>query len=294
MKVPFFRLHLGNKTSYLLGTNHWYPNFPDQIKNIILNQQNLISEIGFPKLSLKHNSSYYFEWNSPLFNYKYADSRSFFNIEKHLRYFYNPNIVDMINSNELNTILSKQLECITTNINDVNSRFVIRLVINMLYFNGLDHKLMNYYKINNKKLYRLDPDDKEYNDIITLYFEEFEKKFKKILYMYVIERKIINKQFGEYLKDIVNLNTKDYFTKDFNYLKQEINSTNNEYIIGKRNDIWVPKIIKYHNELDKPLFMVGYGHLYGEYDLFKKLKNKESSLNLEIYNLDRYGFEKYL
>lgn len=293
MKVPFFRLHLGNKTSYLLGTNHWYPNFPHQIKNIILNQQNLISEIGFPKLILKHNSSYYFEWNSPLFNYKYANSNQFFNKEKHIRKFYNPNIVDMICSYELNTILQKQIEGYHINIKDVNSRFVIRMVISMLYFNGLDFKLMNYYKINNKKLYRLDPDDKEYNDNIKLYFEEFEKKFKKILYFYVFQRKLTNKEFGEYLKDIVNLNTEEYFTKDFNYLKQDITSTNNEYIIGKRNDIWVPKIIKYHNELENPLFIVGYGHLYGEYDLFKKLKNKESSLKVEIYNLDKFEFEKY-
>lgn len=105
------------------------------------------------------------------------------------------------------------------------------------------------------------------------------------MYLY----KIYNKPFGLYLDDIAKTTYEDYLNKDYNELiKDNLELENDHYILGKRNDIWIPKIIKYHNSLDDPLFVVGYGHLFGKYDLFKKIKNIEKVIHVEIFKNNNF------
>ena len=125
MKVPFFRLNFNNKTSYLLGTNHFYPYFPDQIKTRILCQKNLVCESGIPKIILSKNTNVYYDYNNPVDNFKYTNSKIIINKDTDLRKFYNLNIVKLIGSYDLNYIISKQIEGYPIDKHIFNSNFIL-------------------------------------------------------------------------------------------------------------------------------------------------------------------------
>jgi hypothetical protein len=296
MKVPFFRLNYSNKCSYLLGTNHWYPNIPNEIYTQLINCKNLVSESSYDKsLSFdKSNITTYIHNNSPLQNLKYFNLPIWFDSYEHVRNHKDITILHTINSNNLNKLISNQLTGSFFTQNDINTKFIALLSMKMLYLNGLDHKLMNYYFSNDRNIYGLDIINDEYKREIKGYFEDIIQYISNNLIQFAYEDRWYYKyDFNNFLTAMSNKSSLDYFKLDFDIVRKELNDCKNEkFIYEKRNNEWLPKIIDFHNTLEDPLFIVGYGHLYGKFDLLKKLK--ERSFNIEIYNTKENNFSKYI
>jgi hypothetical protein len=292
MKVPFFRLNYSNKYSYLLGTNHWYPTIPNAIYNQLINCKNLVSESGYDKsINFDHkNILTYINQNEPLKNFKYFQPPIWFDPYEHVRKHKETQILSSIKSNDLTNIMSDQLFGSFFTLNDINTKFISLLTMKMLYLNGLDHKLMNYYFAKNRNIYGLDVIDDEYKRELKGYFEDMIQYISNNLIQFAYEDRWYYKyDFNNFLISMSNRSSSDYFKVDFDIVRKEPNNCINEkFIYEKRNNNWIPKIINYHNMLENPLFLVGYGHLYGKHDLLKKLKEKD--FEIEIYDISNNRF----
>ena len=281
MHIPLFRISFNNKSSLVFGTNHWCKLglLDNKIKNIILNKKNIICENNIIKFINKEPLKIY----KPIENF---NNSLYLNIpinKNHMRNHFDINIIKYINCELLTRVLNKILHenyLYFYKYDDLNLNFLSEIIISMLYANGLDNQILNYYKSNNKKTYGLDDiHDEEFIQNIEEYYKILKKSIKKSIYF----------SFEYY---------KDYIQKDFTFLKENFdlkykNIFNPEYILNKRNDIWLEKIINYHNKLEDPIFVIGYGHLMGQYDLLKKLSDKVKDIKIEIYDRNNHKFSLY-
>lgn len=167
-RFPLFRLNFNGKTSYLLGTNHWCPLVKlEKIHNIILNKKTLIVEM---KPHFYINSNPLKLWD-PIKNFSSIKNYQIDIKKENFRKIYNPNIVKIINSPQLNILLDN---IIYENLflrfwyksHDFNTKFILKLITLMFYMNGVDHQLISYYRLKNKKILELDNSDEEYKNIL--------------------------------------------------------------------------------------------------------------------------------
>jgi hypothetical protein len=299
-RFPLFKISFNNKSSLILGTNHFCPLYTinNNIKDLILNKKNIIVENNILQNKCKEPLKKY----NPLENF---NKLNYFGINinenQHIRKnILNQNIIKFADCKILNNILSKinHENFLNTFVNhkieDFNSDFVSEIILITFFENGLDNKLMSYYSFKKVKIYGLDNiNDNKYLEAVKLLRKENKKKIIKLIYKYTFYK---HKDFENYINDFYSNLWKDYLKCDFNILKEKFNMEkipNDNYLLGERNDIWLPKIINYHNQLEDSLFVFGYGHLCGEYDLFKKLKYKIGYFNLEIYDINKNNFVNY-
>ena len=291
-RFPLFRLNFSNKTSYLLGTNHWCPLIKlSPIHDFILNKKKLIVE------SKPHDyiNLSPINYSDAIQNFRKINNYPFKIQDNHMRKFYEINIVKNISSYNFNKILDEMCNkqfyprIIRT---DLNSKFISELLVIMFYLNGVDHQLISYYTNKKQKVYSLDLDDDEIKKYKKLAYENMCKHIRLLLYPGILLKNKIS--FEYYWQHILKNIIQGYLDKDYFELILDYKGNHDDnIIIGKRNNIWIPKIIQYHKTLDDPIFVVGYGHLFGEYDLFKKLKNKEKDLKVQIYDLKYKVFYDY-
>jgi len=288
-RFPLFKLNFNNKTSYLLGTNHWCSliKLDENVRNIIINQKNLIVESNIPFYTNKIPLSY----ESAINNFKYNIEYYPIHIKKnHIRSSFNLNIMKHIDSYSFHEIINNLVSntpFIINQASDLNSKFISSILVKMFYLNGVDHQLVSLYRKNDKKIFHLDnTDDPEYIEKTSLLLEKLEKSIRMNLYIYLITKKF--KHFDDYWHDLIRDTSFDYLYKDyFELIQSHKEGESDDFILGKRNDIWVPKIIKHHEQLESPLFMVGYGHLCGKYNLFDKIKNNQYVKDFQIEIFDR-------
>jgi hypothetical protein len=134
----------------------------------------------------------------------------------------------------------------------------------LLHYQGLDYMIYYHFLLNNKKVYGLDNnDDKDKKESKTF----FDKVDKMTFFLFIILRF----QYGKKLFDmsLPNHILTDIYNHDSLYNNQYYNNHyyNINYILYKRNRIWLPKINDYIEKLDYPLFVVGHAHISDLLDL---------------------------
>ena len=148
------------------------------------------------------------------------------------------------------------------------------------YIYGVDYHLIHHYTVNNKEIYGLDP---FVTTKMTKHLNKYISYSDNVAFILsFILSKLSKRNIVDELQNIYNAD--DYLYKTWNpeqFITDKI-------IVAERNIQWMPYILKYHNELKDPLFVVGVGHLNGPNGLIELLKNKQ--FEIEVFNIPKRDF----
>lgn len=293
-KYPFYEITGGNKKCFLFGSVHVNPihSVPQDIRNIMLSCSDLIVE-------------------------NYSDENNF-DIEKIITNynFYNCNTTNMLLMlNCLNKTKIKPVKLIKNNLlfnskstffsndfldqldktkffneilkissYDVKTHVLILTYIQSMYEFGIDSMVINNYILNNKNIFTLDKYKKEVtdnnnSDINPYYCVDFEK------FMLLFITSKINAEFlivATIYKIVYGKNWIHRFDLLFNDRKYNITRQKKTYIVHGRNNLWLPRIDEYINNLDCPLIVCGAAHVPDLIDnMSSKYKIKEIKSTFE-------------
>jgi len=229
-----------------------------QKKEILDQYDNLINEYDFYHRLIK-----IFKWQ------KNDDNKS-------IKYF---NIINYMKRDSLYKVFDK----IGEDPSNISNLELAKILYRTAITNGIDINLIYNYMKNGRYIYSLDnPTGIEENDELLRLLD---KRFKRAILVLFLMSKILK-------DDIVRLYQKELHELEHDYLYNEwdINKRVKDYImLDKRNERWIPWIIRYHNETEDPLFIVGCGHLNGNYGLIELLKN--NNFEVGLFNLKSRQFK---
>ena len=318
--APLFKLSYNDKISYLFGSCHcisidrlslhgpFSQKEDDFIIDFLRDRKTLISEAG----NLFSNSEYNLDTtshdrelmiqelrnndklrhytdiiNEPDFYRRFVKYHQInYNTNNtYKKRSYWPTLTSLMKNDKIYESLNDVLEFTHfRSINDINMMYLAAHIYTTCQLNGMDTQLSHYYAICGKPIYKLD---------IMIDKRSITSLRTSIRLMFIVSFILskINKT------DIVN---------EFNMLDSEIidkylyGSWNDKLFIGssdkhlvvERNKKWLPAMIRYHNETDDPIFIVGAGHLNGEHGLIKLLK--DNYFKIDIFNTKERKFISFV
>lgn len=282
-KYPFYEITKGNKKCFLFGSIHVNPihSVPEDIRNIMVSCSDLIVE----NYSNKNN----FDIEKIVTNYNFYNCNTtnmllMLNcmnnkkiepgklIKKNLLFnskssFFSNDFLDQLDKTKFFN------EILKISSYDVKTHVLISIYIQSMYEFGIDHMVINNYILNNKNIFTLDKHKKGIIDINNtntnpyywVDFENFMLHFitKKINAEFLIVATIYKIVYGENWIHNFDLLFKDC---EYNITKQK-----KTHIVHGRNNLWLPRIDEYINNLDCPLIVCGAAHVP---DLINNMSSK--------------------
>lgn len=279
---PLFRISANNNTSYLFGSCHPikldYLRDNDHIYNTLLNQKTLITECGrgiFARLNLekifeKLDKSDFYE-NLQLIsdhtNGILNDTNTFRAKNKYM-----PSIMNLFKDDPIYNAIK--------NVDTMKFNYIAQNIYCAMCISGIDTKLIYHYSQKINPILALD----SFGYLAKLYLEYY---IRFSIFGTLMISKCTNKSFFSVIDSVLF----DYLNKELILDNKSPNFMERMFsqVYSKRNIKWIPKIKKFHNEMEDPLFVFGIGHLNGKYGIVRLLLN-------DGYKIEQYhvGYNEYI
>lgn len=291
---PFYEITKGTKKCFLFGSIHVNPihSVPEDIRNIMVSCSDLIVEnysgennFDIEKIVSDYNFDNCNRTNMLLMLNclnktkiepgKLIKNNLLFNSKS--TFFSN----DFLNQLDKTKFFNELLKISS---HDVKTHVLILTYIQSMYKFGIDHMVMNNYILNNKNIFTLDKYKKGVTDnnstnINPYYCADFEKIMYRLITtnidaQFLIIATIYKIVYGENWIHRFDLLFKDY--------KHNITRQKKTYTVHGRNNLWLPRIDEYINNLDCPLIVCGAAHVPDLIDnMSSKYKIKEIKSTFE-------------
>jgi uncharacterized protein YbaP (TraB family) len=159
-------------------------------------------------------------------------------------------------------------------INSIKLTNVAKAIYTTLIFSGIDCHLIHYYVSNGLPVYGLDP---LMGDKLNSYTDHYlTRSIRLLMSAAILLAKLRKSNIVDEINFIHRQTIDDYLDKSWD----GTNHLSEKFIVTGRNKQWLPYMLRYHNETDDPLFVVGAGHLNGKNGLIELLKQQQFEINV--------------
>jgi len=320
--VPLFRLTNGGKVSHLFGSCHVVPlndlsltNSISKILNpkkedeciidLLKGHKTLITEPGniFTKdkytldscqserdniINTLKNSDKLVKYNGiinePDFYKRFIKLHEVIEKDKpYKRGTYLPSLLNVLKGDKIYQSLNEiSKSTLGISVSRIKLMDVAKAMYTTMIISGIDCSLMHHYASNGLPVYGLDP---LVSNKLSNYTDRYlTRSIRLLTFISIILSKIQKTYIVDTIKTIHRQTVDDYLFKSWD----SKNPMHNGYIVTERNNQWIPHILRYHNETDDPLFVVGAGHLNGNSGLINLLTQKQ--FHIDVFDLSRRSF----
>lgn len=299
-KAPLFRLIKDDKTSHIFGSCHIVPLYnlslrplfdfshsknhkPDFIVDFLKNRKTLITEPGniFEGRLLHLEDRFNFQGMKDIVNERDIYKRIGLISNKRQGYSSNLNFSKFLLGND------KLIEILKDK--NIRVRELMEIIYIAYNIHGIDCSLISHYVEKDRKVYGL---DSLISEDMKRYSQKYVNRSKILVFSaaFILSKlrkensgASILKQIDFLYEDIVHDYL--YLSWDHKEQKERKRKDNGGYIVTERDKQWLPHIIKYHQETEDPLFVVGEMHLPGLIGLLRRER-----FNIQVYDLSVNAF----
>lgn len=159
-------------------------------------------------------------------------------------------------------------------INSIKLTDLAKAIYSTMIIPGTDCYLIHHYVNTGKPVYGLDP---LIGDKLNNYTDRYLTRSMRLLMSAAILLAKLRKTNIVTEIDFIHRQTvDDYLYKSW----EDKHLVRDTFIVTGRNNQWLPYMLRYHNETDDPLFVVGAGHLNGKAGLIELLTAKQFEISI--------------